>query len=153
MDTSKSAKPIMLEDLSHALASALAAANYRLHQQLSTADVVSALVLSHRNETAVMLQPSYSGYAWSTRTVPLVFIAPHDDIMVVRVRRGFNYRNRGCTPSCWPELRGFPAGNMANKLQRWASHEDSVRMTRLALAGVEMAEMQAHSTQWPIQTP
>jgi hypothetical protein len=153
MNTSKSAAPNMLEELSPALASALAAANYRLRQQLSPADVVSALVLSHRSETAVMLQPGYSGYSWSTRTVPLVFVAPLDEIMVVRVRRGFNYRNQGCSPSCWPELRGFPLGNMGHKLQKWASHEDSVRIPRLALAALEMAEMQAHLTQWLIQTP
>lgn len=153
MNTSKSSAPNMLEELSPALASALSAANYRLRQQLSTADVVSALVFSHRRESAVMLQPSYSGYSWSTRTVPLVFVAPLDEIMVVRVRRGFNYRNQGCTPSCWPELRGFSLGNMTNKLQKWASHEDSVRIPRLALAALETAEMQAHSTQWLIQMP
>ena len=124
-----------LKELSPNFFAELHVSNSRLTQTVKPLDVLVGLkkMAVRRKGTALLIQPGYSGYAWSDRTIPLVFMTRVDKAIRVRVRRGKSYRNSGATPAIWPELRGFPLGDTDAKLSAWVDAPDgcSISLVRV----------------------
>lgn len=117
-----------LSQISPQLFKDLQIANSRLAQIVTPIEVLSALRICADlgKDACILLQPGYSGYAWSDRIIPLVFMSHRGSSIRIRIRRGRSYRNSGASPAIWPELRGFPRGASADKVARWAAAADGV---------------------------
>lgn len=100
--------------------------NTRLTQKISENNVLYGIKFAakHGNGCCLLLQPGDSGYQWSTRIIPLVFIANINNSIRVRLIRGRSYRNSSASPSYWEELRAFPRGDANGKLQSWSRAYD-----------------------------
>ena len=114
----------ILKKLSPKFSEELKAANSRLLQYLTPRSVLFALRLAAENSSCVLLQPGHSNYAWSDRTIPVVFIANFDGKLRFRVKRFRSYRNSQVTPAIWPALKGFPQGETSSKIADWSKESD-----------------------------
>jgi hypothetical protein len=122
---------VALERLSPQFFDGLNRTNSRLAQPVTPLEVLSALRMCADldNGSCVLLQPGWSGYAWSDRKIPLVFMSHRGGFITARIRRGRSYRNGGATPATWPELRGFPRGASTEKVETWCRAADAVHFT------------------------
>jgi NAD-dependent dihydropyrimidine dehydrogenase PreA subunit len=139
---------LVLKALSLKLCNELKAANSRLKQHLTPRSVLFGLKLAAQNESFVLLQPGHSGYAWSDRTIPVVFIAHVDGEMRVRVTRSNSYRNSKVTPAIWPELRGFPGKDVELKIAIWASAPDGDAFPMNVVADLPGGETDCSVSEW-----
>jgi hypothetical protein len=107
----------------------LDAAQGRLSSAISRNAVLESVRRAARFEGAIAFtQPGHSGYAWSRRKVALALACRLEDTIYVRVRCGTSARNNELTPGIWPELRGYPKGNLREKFKKWAESDDVIRV-------------------------
>jgi hypothetical protein len=139
-----------LHTLSKKLFDELNAANNRLRQPVSAKDVVAGIrrVAKLGDEACLLLQPGFSGGAWSDRKIPLVFLAQQNGVIRVRIRRGRSYRNSGATPAVWKELRGFPRGDVSKKLKSWSDADDGDGIPNRRALGLTSDEISCKVSEW-----
>ncbi len=140
----------ILDQESPKLLADLKTVNGRLKQPIEPYEVLSALRICANlgMGACVLLQPGHSGYAWSDRSIPLVFIAHLGETLRVRVRRGHSRRNSVVTPAIWPELRGFPRGDSSDKIARWAGAEDGGDIALRAAKEQSISESYCYLMKW-----
>ena len=132
------------------LLSELKQTNSRLTQRMALKDILFSIGNTARwgEGACVLLQPGNSGYIWSARIIPLIFIVNTAKGIRIRLTRGRSYRNSGATPATWQELRGFPKGKSLDKLKNWATALDGCLISMdLALAMPE-GELDCHMNEW-----
>jgi Pyruvate/2-oxoacid:ferredoxin oxidoreductase delta subunit len=138
----------VLRTLNPILCDELKAVNSRLRQPLTPRNVLFGLKMAAENRSCVLIQPGYSGYAWSDRSIPVVFIAYLDGSLRARVRRANSYRNAQVTTAVWPELRGFPKGDIQAKLNKWASELDGGQMPLDVVLELPNGEIDGVVNEW-----
>lgn len=88
----------VLSEFSSKLAAEIKTANSRLKQYVTPQDIVHAIQYAANRRTCLLLQPGNSGYAWSDRTIPVVFVVGDANKIRVRIRRAQSRRNNKATP-------------------------------------------------------
>jgi hypothetical protein len=144
----------VLQSLAPELSTALKAANGRLTQTLSASDVLFGVrkVADEGHGSCLLLQPGASGYQWSDRTVPIVFMAQVDGRVHVAVKRARAYRSGIASPSYWPELRAFPRGDAPMKLRAWAAvAEEKTCIARDIALTAPKGAIECHISEWQIK--
>jgi hypothetical protein len=114
----------LLNEISSKISNELKVANSRLKQFITPITLLFELKKAALNHSCIFLQPGCSNYAWSDRTIPVIFIYFINDKLRVRIRRSKSYRNSKVTPAVWPELRGFPGNNIKDKLLNFSQSLD-----------------------------
>ena len=120
--------------LSAAIVAALAKANARLSRKLPLEALREAVRRASASDGFVCVTQPAIGYAWADCTVVAAMAARLGDQVVARIRRRRSYRGATATPASWPELRGFPRGDVATKLANWARADDAVKISWAAAA-------------------
>ncbi len=125
-------------------------ANYRLTMTLKPANVVFGI---HRATeagigTCILLQSScnygsnnFFGYALKS---PLVFIVNTSNGIRIRIRQA----RSGTTPASWDELRGFPRGNVNQKLKNWIAADDGYLMPADLILTMPEGDSDCHIQEW-----
>ena len=125
-------------------------ANYRLTMTLKPANVVFGI---HRATeagigTCILLQSScnygsnnFFGYALKS---PLVFIVNTSNGIRIRIRQA----RSGTTPASWDELRGFPRGNINQKLKNWIAADDGYLMPADLTLTMPEGDSDCHIQEW-----
>jgi ferredoxin len=125
-------------------------ANYRLTMTLKPANVVFGI---HRATeagigTCILLQSScnygsnnFFGYALKS---PLVFIVNTSNGIRIRIRQA----RSGTTPASWDELRGFPRGNVNQKLKNWIAADDGYLMSADLILTMPEGDSDCHIQEW-----
>lgn len=106
----------------------LKATNRGITCRLTEADVLFVAVrsTSAAEGLAWMIAPDPSPYAWSDRKHALVLAWSRKGRTSIRLTRVRSYRGNGGTPASWPELRGFPRGDLLAKLSAWSEADDAL---------------------------
>lgn len=140
----------IVKRLPTALLTELKAANSRLRQRIDLKDILISIGNTARwgEGACVFLQPGDSGYNWSTRIIPLIFIVNTNEGIRIRITRGRSYRNFGATPATWPELRGFPRGNSPEKLTNWASATDGCLIPMDLALSMPEGKLECYMQDW-----
>jgi hypothetical protein len=126
----------------------LTEANKRLAQFITPREVLAGIQKAAENKSWILLQPGGSGYAWSDRTVPMVFIVAKKNTVRFRVRRGHSYRGNNQTPAVWPELRGFPGGEVGAKITEWISASDGGKISLKAALLLPKIDLTCSVDEW-----
>lgn len=103
------------------------------------------------NGACVFLQPKPDSnyYCWGGRSKsPLVLIVNTSNGIRVRIRRGSSDAGSTATLACWKELRGFPRGNVAEKLDKWATADDGYTIPTDLASKMPTGDFDCHIQEW-----
>ncbi len=114
-------------DLPADLIAALGSANARLSRQLPVPGLAEAIRRAAVEDSVLIAQAAVN-YAWADCKLAIAMAVRMDDDVVVRIKRRRYHRDGVARPASWPEMRGFPRGDVEKKLRRWAAADDVFRV-------------------------
>ena len=102
--------------------------NNRLKQPLiiEQLEIATRYLASKGINTCLSIQPGHSGYAWSERKVVMVFLWNNGEKIRIRYIKRNSIRNSEIGLGCFKELKGFPRGNVIEKINNWSNEVDGI---------------------------
>lgn len=109
------------------LSDAISRVNGRTISPLTIQDVKNAISIANLDPQGIgFVTGATPHYAWADRHVPAVLAWRCGDEIILRFKRVRHYRGQSGTPASWPELRGFPKGEVRAKLEQWRRAADAI---------------------------